>query len=207
MRALGTLVNALLRASIVGVLVEALARPDDHRFAGKAIGQRGLVMIPLSAFVPALHAGRRLRGEDAAYPVWTDNLWLSIFALDLAGNHFDWYDRHRHFDLIPHAHGTGAGGVAVAEVLRLPALSGLGLAQIGHVLLEAQEYYSDVWFGLRNVRGTWDTVSDLLAGVAGSVAYAAALGLVRRRRGARGRPGRAATTGTRPPNFRSAPAP
>ena len=27
-------------------------------------------------------------------------------------------------------------------------------------------------FGLRNVRGTWDTVNDLLAGAAGSIVYA-----------------------------------
>ena len=39
----------------------------------------------------------------------------------------------------------------------------IGAAQIGHIALEAQEYYSDVLFGLRNVRGTWDTVNDLLA--------------------------------------------
>ena len=101
--------------------------------------------------------------------------------MGLAGNHFDWYDRYRHFDAIPHAHGTGAATVVAAELLELPPLSAVGLAQLGHILLEAQEYYSDVWFGLRNVRGTWDTVNDLLAGAIGSAAYAAALALARRR--------------------------
>jgi hypothetical protein len=181
MRAVGALVNALLRLSIVAILAEALARPGDHRFAGKAIGTRGMVMIPLSLVVPALHLARGGRRKHDRYPVWTDNLWLSIFALDLAGNHFDWYDRYRHFDAIPHAHGTGATSVVVAELMELPALSGVGLAQLGHILLEAQEYYSDVWFGLRNVRGTWDTVNDLLAGAAGSVAYGVLLAWVRRR--------------------------
>jgi hypothetical protein len=66
--------------------------------------------------------------------------------------------------------------VAAAELLDLPLLSAVGVAQIGHILLEAQEYYSDVWFGLRNVRGTWDTVNDLLAGAAGSVVYAGIAG-------------------------------
>jgi hypothetical protein len=182
MRLLGLVVNLLLRASIVAVLAEALARPNDHRYAGKAIGKRGLVMIPLSMVVPAAHALRRPAGPDRAYPVWTDNLWLSIFVLDLAGNHFDWYDRYRHFDAIPHAHGTGAATVAIAELLDLPPMSAVGAAQLGHILLEAQEYYSDVWFGLRNVRGTWDTVNDLLAGAAGSAAYAGALALIRRAR-------------------------
>ena len=183
MRVVGILLNLGLRASIVAVLVEALARPRDHRFAGKAIGTRGLVMIPLSLVVPVAHARRRRAGVSRRrYPLWADNLWLSMFALDLGGNHFDWYDRYRHFDAIPHAHGTGAATVAVAELLDVPVLSAVGVAQLGHILLEAQEYYSDVWFGLRNVRGTWDTVNDLLAGAAGSAAYAAALAVIRRGR-------------------------
>jgi hypothetical protein len=71
--------------------------------------------------------------------------------------------------------------VVAAELLDLPPLSAVGLAQLGHILLEAQEYYSDVWFGLRNVRGTWDTINDLLAGAGGSAGYAAALAWARRR--------------------------
>jgi hypothetical protein len=181
MRLLGTLANLALRAGIVGVLAEALARPDDPRYRGKAIGTRGLVMIPLSLVVPLAHLARQRSHPASTYPLWTDNLWLSIFVLDLAGNHFDWYDRYRHFDAIPHAHGTGAATVVAAELLDLPALSAVGLAQLGHILLEAQEYYSDVWFGLRNVRGTWDTVNDLLAGGLGSAGYAAALAAARRR--------------------------
>jgi hypothetical protein len=180
MRIIGVVVNALLRASILAVLAEALRHPQDHRFAGKGIGTRGLVMIPLSLVVPAVHLARR-GGDTRPYRLWTDNLWLSIFALDLAGNHFDWYDRYPHFDAIPHAHGTGAGTVVAAELLDLPALSAVGLAQLGHILLEAQEYYSDVWFGLRNVRGTWDTINDLLAGAGGSAGYAAALVWARQR--------------------------
>jgi hypothetical protein len=171
MRALGVLVNALLRGTMLGILGEALLHPDDPRYAGKAIGTRGLVMVPLSLVVPVMHAARR----RARYPVWTDNLYLSIFALDLLGNHFNLYDRYKYFDAIPHAHGTGAVTVVMAELLDLPPLSAVGLAQLAHIGLEAQEYYSDVLFGLRNVRGTWDTVNDLLAGAVGSAAYAALL--------------------------------
>lgn len=179
MRAIGVLVNALLRGTIVAILAEALFRRSDHRFAGKAIGTRGLVMVPLSLLLPVVHATRK-RGS---YPIWTDNLYLSIFALDLLGNHFDLYDRYRYFDAIPHAHGTGAATVVLAELLDLQPLSAVGLAQLAHIGLEAQEYYSDAWFGLHNVRGTWDTVNDLLAGAIGSAAYAAAL--ARARAGAR----------------------
>lgn len=171
MRAFGVLLNAVLRGTMLAILGEARLRSKDRRFAGKAIGTRGLVMIPLSLLVPLLQA---MRGRDR-YPVWTDNLYLSIFVLDLLGNHFDLYDRYRYFDAIPHAHGTGAATVVLAELFDLPPLSAVGLAQLAHIGLEAQEYYSDVWFGLHNVRGTWDTVNDLLAGAVGSAAYAAAL--------------------------------
>jgi hypothetical protein len=172
-RLLGYLCNAGLRLLMLAILGEALRRPDDPRYRGKAIGTRGLVMIPLSMAVPLKHAA--LRGGSRPYPVWTDNLWLSIFALDLLGNHFDLYDGYRYFDALPHAHGTGAATVVVAQLGDLPALSAVGAAQIGHIALEAQEYYSDVLFGLRNVRGTWDTVNDLLAGAAGSLVYAGLL--------------------------------
>ena len=173
MRVLGYLCNAGLRLFMLAILGEALRKPDDPRYRGKAIGTRGMVLIPLSLAVPIKHSFRR--GPPGPYPIWTDNLWLSIFALDLAGNHFDLYDRYRYFDALPHAHGTGAATVVAAELADLPALSAVGAAQIGHIVLEAQEYYSDVAFGLRNVRGTWDTVNDLLAGAAGSLAYAALL--------------------------------
>jgi hypothetical protein len=173
MRAVGWLVNVALRISIVAVILEALRRPDDPRFRGKAIGTRGSVMIPASLLFPIAQALPARRGRP--YPIGTDTLYLSMLALDLAGNHFGWYDRYRYFDAIPHAHGTGAVTIAAAELFDLPPLSAVGVAQVGHILLEAQEYYSDVLFDLRNVRGTWDTVNDLLAGAAGSVAYAAIL--------------------------------
>jgi hypothetical protein len=179
MRAFGVLVNALLRGTILAVLAEALLRPKDPRFAGKAIGTRGLVILPLSLLVPLVQG--LSRGRRDRYPVWTDNVYLSIFVLDLLGNHFDLYDRYRYFDAIPHAHGTGAATVVFAQLFDLSPLSAVGVAQLVHIGLEAQEYYSDVWFGLHNVRGTWDTVNDLLAGAVGSAAYAALL--------ARSRPG------------------
>jgi hypothetical protein len=179
MRWLGWLLNLALRASILAVLAEARARPTDHRFAGKAIGTRGLVILPLSLAVPVIHAWRM---PGRPYPIWTDDLYLSIFVLDMAGNHFDLYDRYRYFDAIPHAHGTGAATVVLAEMLELPALGAVGVAQLIHIGLEAQEYYSDVLFGLHNVRGTWDTVNDLLAGAAGSILYGAGLARSRGRR-------------------------
>lgn len=183
MRRLAWLANLALRATIAAVLADALRHPDDRRYHGKAIGTRGLVAIPASLLFPLAQLSARRRGRP--YPVGTDNLYLSLFALDLGGNYLGLYDRYRYFDLIPHAHGTGAFTMAVAELLDLPPLSAVGVAQLGHIGLEAQEYYSDVVFGLCNVRGTWDTVNDLLAGAAGSLAYALILGRRRRPAGTR----------------------
>ena len=176
--ALGLALNVGLRLVVVVVVADALLHPDAARYAGKGIGTRGLVLIPASLLVPGVHAWRRRREP---YPVWTDNLYLSIFALDLAGNYFDLYDRYKYFDAIPHAHGTGAATVVIAELADRSPLAAVGVAQLAHIGLEAQEYYSDVWFDLHNVRGTWDTVNDLLAGAAGSVAYAGLYHLLRRR--------------------------
>jgi hypothetical protein len=169
----GRLLNVALRLGLVAMGVETLrAAPDDPRFVDKGIGSRILVVgLPATFAIPALWLAR---GRDRGpYPVALDNLYLSIFTLDLAGNVFDLYDRYRHFDLIPHGHSAGAATVVVASWFRLPMLSAIGVVQIGHILLEAQEYYSDVLFGTRNVRGTWDTVGDLLAGIVGALAYSA----------------------------------
>jgi hypothetical protein len=176
MRFLGWVVNLSLRVVIGLVLVDARRHPDDPRYAGKAIGTRGLVAVPASLLVPAVWS---LREQRTPYPVWTDALNVSIYALDMAGNYFDLYDRFTYFDVIPHAHGTGAATWVIADLFELPALSAIGVAQLTHVGLEAQEYYSDVLFDLHNVRGTWDTVNDLVAGAAGSVAYAWLRSLVR----------------------------
>jgi hypothetical protein len=165
---LGAAVNVGLRLSLVVMLVEVLrAAPSDPRFLDKGIGVRGVaVMLPASLLVPILWLRRR-----GPYPVWVDNLYLSVLVLDLGGNVFDLYNRYQHFDLIPHAHGGGSMTVIAAWLFRIPMLRAVVIATLGHALLEAQENLSDLLLGTRNVRGTWDTVGDLLAGIVGSVAY------------------------------------
>jgi hypothetical protein len=175
---LGLAVNVALRAGMVAMLAEVFrAGPDDPRFAGKGIGPRfGAFAVPATMLVPSVWLWRRRPPGDApeAYPVWIDNLFLSMLALDLAGNVFDLYDRYEHFDLIPHAHGTGVVMVVAAWLYRLPMTHAIVVATVGHVLLEAQEYASDRVFGLRNVRGAWDSIGDLSSGAVGSLVYAAA---------------------------------
>lgn len=156
--------------------------PKDPRFAGKAIPIRNAIIV--ATFTSLFPALRWLVRRYSRYPVWLDNIYLSIFWLDMAGNSFDLYDRYSHFDLIPHFHGSGA----VAVVLRGLGMSppaALGVANTIHLGLEAQEYYTDVLFGTHNVRGVSDTVNDLTAGLAGTIAYTLIDIAARRVRGAR----------------------
>jgi hypothetical protein len=169
--AIGVATNLALRLSILYFLAEVLLKPNDPRFAGKAIPIRNaIIVITFTSLFPMLRwVGRRWR----RYPVWLDNLYLSIFWLDMAGNSLDLYDRYFHFDLLPHFHGTGALAV-VLRGLGMSPFGALGIANTIHVGLEAQEYYTDVLFGTHNVRGVSDTVNDLAVGLAGTVVYSVA---------------------------------
>jgi hypothetical protein len=183
MRLLGALVNVAIRWGMLAMLRHvSAAGSDDPRFSSKGIASRARLLVPLSqGTVPLLWLRRR-----GPYPFWMDDLYLSIVALDLAGNVLDLYDRYTHFDLIPHAHGSGAITVFFAWAVPAPMWSAVGMATVGHVVLEVQEYASDVLFGYRNVRGTWDVIGDLGAGIVGTAAYALPYYLLVRRHASSG---------------------
>jgi hypothetical protein len=168
-----SVVNIALRAgmlAMVGVVLRA--GRDDPRFAGKGIEVRfTAVALPATLVVPAVWWPRR---HEVPYPAGVDALYVSLFTLDVAGNVFDWYDTHKHFDLIPHAHGGGAVAVLFAWLFCMRTSEAVAWSIAGHALLEAQEIASDKAFGLRNVRGWRDVVGDLGAGIVGAVAYGAA---------------------------------
>jgi hypothetical protein len=171
-RVAGFAFNALLRAGILGFLVDTLRHPHDPRYEGKAIPLRNFVIVgSLSLVFPLLALRRRKRPSWQGYPVWTDNIYLSIFWLDMAGNYFNLYDRYLHFDLIPHFHGSGAAAVALLNAFDLSPLAAIGAANGIHALLEAQEYATDVFFGTHNVRGAWDSAGDLASGFLGIATY------------------------------------
>ena len=184
-RVAGSVVNALLRASIAAFLADTLRRPHDPRYEGKAIPVRNLLIVgSLGLTFPLFHLWRRRRDRQnkrppRSYPVWTDNLYLSIFWLDMAGNFFDLYDRYPNFDLIPHCHGSGALAAALLNGFDMPLAPAIGVANGIHGLLEAQEYLTDVFFGTHNVRGAWDSAGDLAAGVIGTITYASVAQAIR----------------------------
>lgn len=173
----GLVFNILIRLSILYFLGEVILNPDDLRFAGKAIPVRNLVIVlSLSLLFPILYFWKkRWVGSTwlttGKYSFWWDNLYLSIFWLDMAGNSLNLYDSYFYFDLIPHFHSTAALSVVLLGAFGFSFWGGVGLANIIHMLLEAQEYYTDVFFGTHNVRGVFDVVNDLVIGVAGTILY------------------------------------
>jgi hypothetical protein len=163
------LINFGLRLSIAYFLAEVMLNPNDPRFAGKAIPIRNLVIVGgMSLLFPAMYF---LRKRWSRYPFWLDNLYLSIFWLDMAGNSFDLYDRYERFDLIPHFHGTGALAVVLYGAYGLSGLTALGVANGIHALLELQEFLTDVFFQTHNVRGPGDTFGDILVGALATAVY------------------------------------
>lgn len=177
--------DVAVRLAIVYWLAEAWLLRDDPRFAGKAIPERNTVIVGLlSLLIPALWV--RARAPRPAFPVGLDLVYLSIFALDMGGNSFDLYARYRYFDLIPHFHSTGAfslvaaawwvsrrdaAGAAAHRGLLETTLAAAGVATMVHVVLEAQEYYTDVLAGTINVGGVADTTNDLAVGLLGALLY------------------------------------
>ena len=171
-RMAGFAFNVLLRASIAAFLMDTMRHPHDPRYEGKAIPIRNLLIVGSLGFVfPLLYSLQRRRLGWKRYPVWSDSLYLSIFWLDMAGNFLDLYDRHTHFDLIPHFHGSGAFAAVLLNAFDMSPLAAIGAANAMHALLEAQEYLTDVFCGTHNVRGAWDSEGDLASGFLGILIY------------------------------------
>lgn len=165
------LLNLLIRLHLAYFLWEVLTHQDDHRFAGKAIPIRNLVIVGgMSLLFPTAQV---LTKRWRRYPWGWDSLYLSVYWLDMAGNSLDLYDRYFHFDLIPHFHGTGAFALVFERALGMTRTQAFLVANGFHGALEAQENLTDVFFGTHNVRGWWDTAGDLGSGFVGTLVYPA----------------------------------
>jgi len=163
------LFNVGLRLAILVFTVDAIVHATDERFAGKSLGPRNVgILLGFSMLFPILHFVYK---RWKRYPVWYDNLYLSIFWLDMAGNSLNLYNSVEWWDHIPHFHGPGALSMVLIGAFGFAPLAAAGLATILHVTLECWEYYGDVLLGTHNVRGVADSINDLAYGLAGVLAY------------------------------------
>lgn len=170
----GALLNGALRLGILAMSVDALVNGGDQRFAGKALGPRDVIISFGFAMIFPLFWRLRYRGRAwRAYPWWYDDLYLSIFFVDMLGNALNLYEVWLEWDHIPHSHGPGALAIVLAGAFGLPILSAIGMSTLLHVILEIQEFYGDVLLGTHNVRDTQDQMNDLLSGVVGVLVYGA----------------------------------
>ncbi len=165
----GVLANVALRLMILAFTVDAIVNAGDPRFAGKALGPRNVgILLGLSMLFPILHF---IYKRWKRYPVWYDNLYLSIFWLDMAGNTLDLYNSVEWWDHIPHFHGPGALAMVLVGAFAMTPLAAAGFATMLHLLLEINEYYGDVLLGTHNVRGIADSMNDLAYGLLGVIVY------------------------------------
>ncbi len=162
---LGIVVNIVLRLMIFYFAAESALLPDDERFAGKGLTIRNILIAVVFTMLFPFHYF--LRKKWPRYPVWMDVVYLSIFWLDMAGNSVNLFDLYEHFDALPHTWGPGALGVVFMWWQGWSALSAAGVATMIHTWLECEEFWGDMFFGTHNVRGAWDTVSDLGSGLVG----------------------------------------
>jgi hypothetical protein len=158
----GAAVDIVLRLAILFMTADALLHSTDERYAGKSLGPRDVVISFGFAMLFPLFWRLRYRGQQwGKYPWWYDDLYLSIFFVDMLGNYLNLYNTWLEFDHIPHSHGPGA----------LAILAAVGLSTLLHVILEIQEFYGDVFRGTHNVRDLQDQMNDLLSGVIGVIVY------------------------------------
>lgn len=184
---LAALTSSGARALIGYFGAEALwvsaSRPEDRRFAGKGIALRNALLIGgFSTLLPLLYRSSTRRG---GFPWAADAVLLSIPALDMAGNSLDLYNQHEAFDSLAHFYGTTAAAALMALAMEGRAsephtvrwLVAAGGTTFLHVLLEMQEYWTDVVFDTHNVEGIEDVEGDILWGVCGAVVGTALIAL------------------------------
>ena len=168
----GALINTILRLGILAMTVDALANGGDQRYAGKSLGPRDvLISFGFAMVFPLFWKLRYRKRHWDEYPWWFDDLYLSIFFVDMLGNSLNLYNTWLEWDHIPHTHGPGALAIVIAGAFGFPILTGVGLATLLHVILEIQEFYGDVLLGTHNVRDLQDQMNDLLCGVIGVILY------------------------------------
>lgn len=169
------LTACLVKAITVALLLFAATHTDWDRFGGKAMGARAVAYPVALLIVPAVWVlWGRARGRR--YPALADLLVALPFAVDVAGNAVDAYDRITWFDDACHFVNWGLllAALAVSLPRGLPAAARLGLViglgSTSALLWELGEYVTFIRHGTELGTAYTDTLGDMLLGTLGALA-------------------------------------
>jgi hypothetical protein len=169
------IVDLAVKATLIGLLVFAVARPDLPQFHGKAMAGRALT-YPLAALIVPVWWWLRGRQRGSSYPYALDTLLVLPFLIDVAGNAANLYDRIGWWDDANHFVNWAILVSAFGQLLvRLPVqrLAAFGLAVgfgcVTAVLWEFAEYFTFIRNSPELKTAYTDTLGDLALGLSGSV--------------------------------------
>jgi hypothetical protein len=172
--------DVAVKATLVALLVVAVARPDLPQFEGKAMAGRALTYPIATLIVPIAWwlASRRRRRE---YPYALDILLVLPFLIDTAGNAANLYDTIEWWDDLNHFVNWGILVAAFGQFLvrlRLgrttTAALAIGFGGVTAILWEFAEYFTFIRGGSELSTAYADTLGDLALGLSGSVVAAVA---------------------------------
>jgi hypothetical protein len=183
------LITAAVAAKLVtvGGIVFGITHSEWHRFAHKAFPDRLVGYTLAVTIVPVVWLVIRRR-RPVVYPALVDLLTSLPFAIDIAGNLANAFDRVRHFDDACHFLNWALLFTALAISLprTLPWLVQLGLVVgLGAVVAlcwEVVEYFTFVGNGPERFTAYKDTLGDMTLGTTGAL-VAGVLVLTARGRG------------------------
>jgi hypothetical protein len=171
----------------VGGIVFGLTHSDWHRFAHKAFPDRLVGYTVAVAIVPVIWLViRRRRRSSVAYPAVIDLLTSLPFAIDIAGNVANAFDRVPHFDDACHFLNWAllftALAISLPRTLPWPVQLGLvvGLGAFVALCWEVVEYFTFVGNGPERFTAYRDTLGDMTLGTTGALVAGVVVLTVRR---------------------------
>ena len=170
---IGALLNLALRSGIVLMTIDVLIHQADERFAGKGLAPRDiLISLVLAMVFPLFWRLRWAKREWSKYPWWFDDLYLSVFFVDMLGNELGLYDTSW-WSNIPHGYGPAALAIVFTGAFGLTLLEGMGLSSMLHIWLQVEEMYGDILFGTHNFRDKVYEMNQFLYGLAVTLVFGA----------------------------------
>lgn len=171
LRLVGWACLGVAKAATLAYTAEAVIRPEQPKYKGKAMRIRAVGYVAGLGLVPAIWSAAR---PKEPYPIEADLAMTVPLLIDAAGNSLGIYDEARLDDVV---HGINAAvltslfGAAVSTVApsrELAALSTLAFGLAGELLWDAMEYVGEA-MGFKGMGLTpRDTIADMTIAAIGT---------------------------------------